>query len=146
MFASLPINARFWLSRYRTDTLSSYRCFVASSLQITQNSLPHCTGSSSGNSMSPISTKFCSTSTSVPSENSVLTKYETQHKSYRNSSSAQRYDGASRISYMITVYHVTSIFYKYRRCTNFVQVSQTTTFIYCDGICIVSNSVLLLIF
>jgi len=40
--------------------------------------------------------------------------------------------------YMITVYRfITNIFYKYRRCTNFVRVSQTqTTFIYCDPICI----------
>jgi len=48
--------------------------------------------------------------------------------------------------YMITVYPITNIFYKYRRCTNFVRVSQTTTFIYCDRICIVSNPVLLLNF
>ena len=42
---------------------SCYRCSIASSLQITQNSLPHCNGSSSGNSMSPIiSIKLCSTS------------------------------------------------------------------------------------
>ena len=32
-------------------------CSVVSSLQITQNSLPHCTESSSGNSTSPVSTK-----------------------------------------------------------------------------------------
>jgi len=29
--------------------------------------------------------------------------------------------------YMITVYYITNIFYKYRRCTNFVRVSQTQT-------------------
>jgi len=78
----------------------------------------------------------------------LLTKYETQHKSDRNSSSAQRYDGAStkitvydmiwynmmdyivRASYRQPyniVYHITNIFYKYRRCTNFVRVSQTQT-------------------
>jgi len=27
--------------------------------------------------------------------------------------------------YMITVYHMTNIFYKYCRCTNFVRISQT---------------------
>ena len=56
----------------------------------------------------------------------VLTKHETQHKSDRNSSSAQRYTMAPQ-RYMITVYHITNIFYKYRRCTNFVWVSQTQT-------------------
>jgi len=36
--------------------------------------------------------------------------------------------------YRIRVYHITNIFYKYRRCTNFVRVSQTqtTTVIYSD--------------
>ena len=58
---------------------------------------PKSTASSFGNSMSPISTKSSSTSTSVPSKNSVLTKYEAQHKSDRNSRSAQRGNGASRI-------------------------------------------------
>ena len=29
--------------------------------------------------------------------------------------------------HMITVYHITNIFYKYRRCTKFVRVSQTQT-------------------
>jgi len=64
-------------------------------------------------------------------------------KSDRNWSSAQRYDGASRIHdnrlpfYNRHILQISSI----RHCTNFVRVSQTqtTTFIYresCDPICI----------
>jgi len=48
---------------------------------------------------------------------------------------------------MTNGYHITNIFYKYRRCTNFVRVSQTITFIYCGaGYVFVSNPVLLLHF
>jgi len=59
-------------------------------------------------------------------------------KSDRNWNSTQRYDGSSRLHEMITAYHITNIFYKYCRSTNFVRVSQTqtTTFIYCHPICI----------
>jgi len=73
----------------------------------------------------------------------ALTKYEAQHKSDRNSSSAQRYDGASTIHDNRLPQITTNAFYKYRRCTNFVRVSQTQTTTL-TRYAFVSNPVLLL--
>ena len=75
-----------------------------SALQITQNSLPRCTGSSSAYSISPISTKSSSALTFIPSDSSILrllttrsARYET-HKSDKYSSIAQCYDGLLTLS------------------------------------------------
>jgi len=73
----------------------------------------------------------------------VLTNYETQHKSGRDSSSAQRYDGTSA---MISVYHITNIFYNLnivvvRILSIWVSQTQTTPL---TRYAFVSNPVLLL--
>ena len=107
---------RFWLSRYRTDTLSSYCCSVDSSLKITQNSLPHCTGSSSGNSVTHLNKiLFLPKTPYLPSTKHNIKVTETRVP--LNATMAPH-------GYMITVYHITNIFYKYRRCMNFDRVSQ----------------------
>jgi len=130
--------SRFSLSRYRTDTLSSYCCSVASSLQITQNSLPHCTGSSSSNSVTHLNKiLFLPKTPYLPSTKHNIKVTETRVP--LNATMAPQ-------GYMRAIYHITNIFCKYRHCMNFVRVSQTTTFIYCDRICIASNPPLLLNF
>jgi len=128
--------SRFWLSRDRTDTLSCYHCSIASSLQITHNSLPHCTGSSSGNC-------FTHLNKILSDVNKVLlrkTPYlpSTKHNIKVTETGVLLNAMMAPQGHMITVYHITNIFYKYRRCTKFVRVSQTqtTTFIHCDPICI----------
>jgi len=126
--------SRFWLSRDRTDTLSCYHFSVASSLQITHNLLPHCTGSSSGNCVTHLNKilfdvkVFLRKTPYLPS--TKHNKKVTETGVLLNAMMAPQGH--------MTVYHITNIFYKYRRCTKFVQVSQTqmTTFIYCDPICI----------
>jgi len=102
---------------------------------MTQNSLPHCTGSSSGNSLSAISTKFCSTS---GRRHLFLPKTpylsSTKHNTKVTETQVPLNATMAPQGYMITVYHITNVFYKYRRLTNFVRI------------CIVSNPVLLLFF
>ena len=63
----------------------------------------------------------------------VLTKYKTQHKSDRNSSSAQRYDGASTIHDNRLPYnkHLLQISSLYEFCLGFTNANDTF-----DPICI----------